>query len=258
MISLRYRSDRSAGHDLFVKEHTQKRSTADPDMVSGKTIFVTNIPPYVHTEHLEFGFASAGEVSRIIIGDLKGRRVTIPHPNDPPNHFFNQIPQLDTFKSAYIVFKSTKAMRAALQLRSIKLYENNKTILETGVDKWTNEYLNRLPDAAELSAAVEEYMNVFDESEVERKQKEKQQEVDDDGWQVVKKGRNAGFEQKEMILKKLADKIEDGKKKKELSNFYTFQIRDSKQQHIVGLRRRFENDKRKIEVMKNNRRFKPY
>lgn len=220
---------------------------------------MVNVPPYVQAEHLAFGFSAAGEVSHVIIGDTKGRRLSLPHPNDPVSRHFNALPTLNTFKTAFVVFRSAKSLRNAVQhLTEVCLYENNRTILKTGVDKWTEEYLDRVPIASELSEHVEEYMRLFDEVEVERKQAAREPEVDDDGWQVVKKGRGAGFEQKESTLKRLENKIEDGKKKKELANFYTFQLRESKQQHIVGLRKRFEDDKRKIELMKKNRRFKPF
>ena len=40
-------------------------------------------------------------------------------------------------------------------------------------------------------------------------------------------------------------------------NFYQFQIRESKKQKIVELREKFEADKKKIERMKQERKFKP-
>ena len=40
-------------------------------------------------------------------------------------------------------------------------------------------------------------------------------------------------------------------------NFYQFQIRDSKKQKIVELREKFEADKRKVDRMKQERKFKP-
>ena len=40
-------------------------------------------------------------------------------------------------------------------------------------------------------------------------------------------------------------------------NFYQFQIRESKKQKIVELREKFEADKKKVERMKQDRKFKP-
>ena len=40
-------------------------------------------------------------------------------------------------------------------------------------------------------------------------------------------------------------------------NFYQFQIRESKKQKIIELREKFEADKKKVERMKQDRKFKP-
>jgi len=40
-------------------------------------------------------------------------------------------------------------------------------------------------------------------------------------------------------------------------DFYQFQIRESKKQKIIELREKFEEDKKRIERMKQERRFKP-
>ncbi|KAJ3280214.1 Ribosomal RNA-processing protein 7 A, partial [Borealophlyctis nickersoniae] len=47
-------------------------------------------------------------------------------------------------------------------------------------------------------------------------------------------------------------------KKKELVDFYRFQMRESKRNQLADLRRKFEEDKKKIAALKANRRFKPY
>ena len=40
-------------------------------------------------------------------------------------------------------------------------------------------------------------------------------------------------------------------------NFYSFQIRESKKNKIVEMRKKFEEDKQKINRMKQERKFKP-
>lgn len=257
VVALKHRSDRSTWHQLFIKEHSNKKRS-DPDLPLGKTLFVLNVPPYVQAEHLSAGFATAGEVSHVVLADRKGNRFDLPNPSAVASRCFNAAPQTNSFKSAFVVFRSTKALRNALLLNEVLLYRNDRTILVTGVVKWQREHAEALPDEKAIEAEVEQYMDAFEMTEAEQRVAERQQEVDEDGWQTVKKGRGAGFEQKESTLKRLEDKLEEGKKKKELQNFYTFQIRDSKRQHVVGLRKRFENDKRKIESMKQARHFKPY
>lgn len=48
------------------------------------------------------------------------------------------------------------------------------------------------------------------------------------------------------------------KKKYELKNFYTFQIKDAKMEQLERLRNKFEEDKARIARMKAARNFKPF
>lgn len=232
-------------------------------MPAGKTIFVVNVPPYVQSEHLAEGFAVAGQVSHVIIADRKGVRHDTPSAaaadTEAASPYSNAASPLNQFKTAYVIFRSTKSLRNALGLTDVLLYKHNRTILQTGVPKWIHEHDRRWLDEQAIERQVNEYMVRFEQTEADQLAAAREADaVDVDGWTTVKKGRGAGFEQKESTLKRLETKIEDGKKKKELQNFYTFQIRESKKQHVVGLRKRFEDDKRKIETMKKARHFKPY
>lgn len=128
----------------------------------------------------------------------------------------------------------------------------------TGIEKWKKQYFDSLIDENQLQAEVDEYMSAFEQREQKEREESKKTEVDEDGWTVVKRGKTGGFQQKESILKALEDKIEKGKEKKEFNNFYAFQIRETKQKHIVSLRKRFAQDKLKIEALKKARRFKPF
>lgn len=173
--------------------------------------------------------------------------------------YFNRKGDVLGFKVAYVVFKLTKSLEKALKLSKVKIetIENGSSVF-TGIDKWTKQYLDSFIDEKELQAEVDEYMHAFEEREQEEREESKKTEVDEDGWTVVKRGKTGGFQQKESILKALEEKIEKGKEKKEFNNFYAFQIRQSKQKHIVSLRKKFAQDKLKIEAMKKARRFKPF
>lgn len=280
-LALRHRSDRSTHHQIFVTEHTKKRS--DADLPAGRTLFVLNVPPYVNGEHLIAGFSAASntsgndddnnesssqqEVVRVVLADRSGVRYEPFAITETPSTLYfkpDAEPRADEFKTAYVVFRSTKALQHILSActEEIPLYRNNRTILETGLAKWRRDYRAALPDESAIEAEVTEYMNAFERTEdeqrlAERREQLKLAEAEEDGWQTVTKGRGAGFEQKESTLRRLEAKIDAGKKK-ELSNFYTFQVRESKKQHVVGLRKRFEDDKRKIESMKQARQFRPY
>lgn len=219
-----------------------------------------NVPPYVHENELKQAFHRIGEVDEVYLGiDMND----LPPMDDDNNErsvskYFNPKKTIDKFKCAWLVFKASRSLRAALKEEEVVMYANEKTILVTGLEKWMNEYTSQIPNEKDLEAEVNKYMNVFEVDEMKEKEDEKRVETDEDGWTIVKKsGRNAGFQQKESILSKIEDKIASRKSKKELANFYTFQIRESKQRHIISMRKRFESDKRKVEQMKKERKFKP-
>lgn len=53
----------------------------------------------------------------------------------------------------------------------------------------------------------------------------------------------------------------DSKKKKkdaELQNFYRFQQKRDRQNKLEGLRQQFEDDKKRVALLKANRKFKPF
>lgn len=253
---------------LFVQKHNVKRETDDKPV--GKTLFLINIPPYINEPELRSAFRCVGAIEAV---QLLENTIDYSHDNTaatlaiPGNRskYFGKMKQLFGFKVAYIVFKLTKSLERALKLAKVMIQESDdgataehKSILCTGIEKWTDEYLNSLIDEKGLDEEVNEYMRAFEEREQEEREMAKKVEVDDDGWTVVKRGKTGGFQQKESILKALEDKIEKGKEKKEFKNFYAFQIRQSKQKHIVSLRKKFAQDKLKIEAMKKARRFKPF
>lgn len=47
-------------------------------------------------------------------------------------------------------------------------------------------------------------------------------------------------------------------KKKELVNFYSWQLRESQREEVAKLRHKFQADKDRVAAMRAARRFKPY
>lgn len=258
VVNLKHRSDRPTCHQIFIKEYTSKK--AHIKLPEQRTLLILNVPPYVHEAELKHAFHRIGEVEEVYLGiDLND----LPPMEDDTieksaSKYFNPKKSIEKFKCAWLVFKASRSLRAALKEEEVVLYENERTILVTGLDKWMVEYTSQIPNEKDLEIEVNKYMNVFEEDELKEKEDEKRVETDEDGWTIVKKsGKNAGFQQKESILSKIEDKVASRRSKKELANFYTFQIRESKQRHIVSMRKRFESDKRKVEQMKKDRKFKP-
>lgn len=257
VLNLKHRSDRTTWHQIFIKEHSLKK--IHPKLPNERTLLVVNVPPYVHENELQTAFKRIGEVEQVYLGIDAHDMPSMDEDDDKcTSKYFSPKKPIEKFKCAWIVFKASRSVRAALKEQEVHLFEFDRTILKTGLDKWMDEYTSQIPIESELEAEVSDYMKVFEDAELKEKEDEKKMETDEDGWTIVKKsGKNAGFQQKESIISKIEDKVAAKKSKKELSNFYTFQIRDSKQRHIVSMRKRFEMDKRKVEQMKRERKFKP-
>lgn len=255
VLKLQISKDSSVSHDLFIKEHSVRHKSTDKP--SGKTLFVLNVPPYITQQNLKDVFACAGVVKNVLFAE-KATTPSIPNPVNP-SRFFPQ-KELFKFKVAFIIFEKASALEAALELKKLPPVSSVTTIL-TGVNKWKRQLEQKFPHSDEdLQKDIDQFMEIYDKTE-ERKEKLENElnGADDDGWITVgKKGTNAGFEQKESVVNKLQNKIEKSKKKKELVNFYSFQIRESKMKKIVELRKKFDQDKQKIEAIKKTRRFRPF
>lgn len=55
-----------------------------------------------------------------------------------------------------------------------------------------------------------------------------------------------------------AKNLKKKKKDTELKNFYRFQIREEKMKQLDQLRKKFDEDKKKVERMKATRKFNPF
>lgn len=239
MLPLRYSSSSSSSHQIYFKEHSVRNQ--DETKPPGRTLFVLNIPPYVTEDSLKEVFSVAGKIQNISL-----QSSTNAEENKSNNGF----------KLGYIVFKKRDDLLKALKLNNLKPLSTETCVLKTGLSKWKEQYNSSICGRKELSEEINNYLQKLEKLE---KQNQKKTEVDEDGWTVVtKKGRNPGVSRKESVELKLKEKMVEKTKKKELQNFYTFQIRESKMKNIATLRKNYEEAKKKVNAMKTARRFKPY
>lgn len=253
VIKIQPSKNSGAIHDLFVKEHSVRQKTVDRP--TGRTLFVLNVPPYVNKQNFSDVFTeAAGDVQNVFFAE----KATVPLIEDPTvtSKYFPES-ELFKFKVAYVVFKRADGLENALELSVLPPLDCKRKLL-TGVDKWTQEFTDKMPlDETVFEQEINDFMAIYDE-DTGNKKTQKDEEEDDGGWVTVGKGGKKTFEQKESVINKLEGKVEQGKQKKELRNFYTFQIRENKMKDIISLRRKFEQDKQKIQSMKKTRRFKPF
>lgn len=162
------------------------------------------------------------------------------------------------FLIGFVIFKKTSAVDAVFRLQTLPPLSTQEDPVLTGVSKWTQEYNNANSiDTEAMQNEINLYMQHYDKVKDATKT---HQGDDDEGWVTVgKKGNIQGFSQHENVIGKLEKKIETQRKKtKDMKSFYSFEIRENKKRHIIELRKRFEEDRDKLNTMKQNRKFKPY
>lgn len=234
-----------------MKLHRSAKKSSEKPV--GKTLVVLNIPPYVTEANIEEIFTKlAGQVERVQLcdknssGDMGKYSIK--------SEIFAPITSYG-FKKAFIVFKKSESISLVMRSKSLPPIED--TTILSGVAKWTSEHNSRFVDKEEMQKEIDEYMQHYDKIKLAASQQP--EEDDDEGWTVVGKQAKDGFQQKQSTISKLEQKIRDQKKKaKNLTNFYTFEQRESKKQQLLELRKKFENDKFKMQSIKMNRKFKPY
>ncbi|EFN76892.1 Gastric cancer antigen Zg14-like protein [Harpegnathos saltator] len=229
--------DSTNKHELFIKEHSVRNQ--ELKYPKNQTLFVFNVPPYATTDSLKYAFAEyCGNVRSVTFTNAKG------------------------FKTAYIVFETESSLDKAMELSKdcVITLNNDRNIHLIGLEKWSKEYNDSICDEQITRREIEEYMALYDKSINDRVAREKDAE-DDDGWTTVtgrKKRGQFAPSRKESTIGKLLQKEKQSKKKKQLVNFYTFQIREAKKQNLAELRKKFELDKKKLQELKLKRTFKPF
>lgn len=240
VLPLQFSTSSTSCHNLFIKEHSVRH--VDERKPAGKTLFVLNIPPYATEKSLKLSFSKAGRVKSVIF--------QIEDTEQEIN---------DGFKRAYVVFEKREGLLKVMKLDSINSLSTDKVTLNVGLEKWIEDYNSSIYASKELQKEINTYMNNYDKHEEKKRKADKEESADDEGWTVVtKKGRNPGVSRKESVKLKLNEKGKTLSQKKQLKNFYTFQVRESKMEYIAALRKSFEEAKNKINLMKKARRFKPY
>ncbi|TDG47214.1 hypothetical protein AWZ03_006345 [Drosophila navojoa] len=258
VVPLRMTPDAKHCHSIYMREHFIR--LMDPNKPKGRTLFLLNVPPYVTEASLKTFFKSKGKVESVLFAEKPGRDET-EHWYEGLDVPFSNVQAPFKFKVAYVVFEKSTSIGQSLVIESIDLFNSSgECLIKTGMELWHDNYVNKyILDAEKTQRQIDAYMASYDKRERAALAAARTSEADPDGWVTVgKDGRNAGFEQKESVVGRIERKMAKDKKTKELKNFYTFQIRESKMQNIVELRKKYEEDKQKIELLKKSRRFRPF
>ncbi|KAI8991580.1 ribosomal RNA-processing protein 7-domain-containing protein [Mycotypha africana] len=248
-------SDKSIRHYFYMKKHESK-SLVDED-IRDRTLFLLNLPADTTDRHLRKLF-KGHSIDQITYSDSGSSKI--------------ELRKLFTGgSSAHIVFTTDQDLEDVLNMRRVEkkwAKEDEETDQPLGLQRYVLAYNLSRPNAKDLQHEVDSFMMKFkaDEYRKERERLERMNKMDEDGFTLVvnhKKAKTtdgtihvgaisaeAAEAQKEYYAQK--------QKKKELVNFYRFQMREQKQKELKDLRRKFEEDKEKIARLKQSRKFKPY
>ncbi|CAL5054572.1 unnamed protein product [Urochloa decumbens] len=134
-----------------------------------------------------------------------------------------------------------------------------------GMKKWILEYKQKRPGLKVLQESIDEFI-VAHEEQQERERKEREARAAEDGWTVVvhHKGRKkttdteTGTAVGSVSLVAMQEKMAKKKPKEVDMNFYRFQKREAHLSELAMLQSKFEQDKKRIQELRAQRKFKPY
>ena len=130
-----------------------------------------------------------------------------------------------------------------------------------GTARYLSHQKLRYPDEEALQSSVDAFMMSWNDLEEEKARLSKRQRnvPDEDGFVTVSRGGRTGPARKEDAEEKRRELEEkEQKKREEMGDFYRFQTRERRKAEQGELVKRFEEDKRRVETMKEKRgRFRP-
>ncbi|TKS91561.1 Ribosomal RNA-processing protein 7 -like protein A [Collichthys lucidus] len=260
-LPLQFSSDSSAQHRLYVKEH-RVRAERSSHRPLDRTLFVLNVPPYCSEGVVKELFSQFGSVQSVELRDHPGSS----QESGPKLSKVFKPAAKQGFKVGYVVFQDSSSLKEA------KSHPHDEPLVvcteqrpvRTGVQKWIQQYQQSFIQPDTLQQMVDSFMVEYDkrkEEVAERQRKEaEQQEEEDEGWVKVTRGPKGtkARPHSEAANKRALQKEIKKKKRKELMNFYTWQHRNTQKEHIAELRKKFEEDKQRIALLRAQRKFRPY
>ncbi|XP_003228325.1 ribosomal RNA-processing protein 7 homolog A isoform X2 [Anolis carolinensis] len=258
VIPVKFSEKHQSPHFLYVKEH-KVREDKDHNRPQNNTLFVLNVPPYCTEECLSRLFSGFGSVQSV---ELCEKPMLGEKKKPPKTKFFGATKPLG-FQVAYVVFKSPAGVQAAKSVSTDEplVISSNKHPVQTGIQKWIANYAALIVNPVELKTEVDAFMQAYDQKIAKEEAKaEKEDGVpDEEGWvKVTRKGRRPGLPRTEAANLRALEREKRKRARKELLNFYAWQHHETKREHIAQLRKKFEEDKQKIALMRAQRKFRPY
>ncbi|EAU82682.1 hypothetical protein CC1G_08839 [Coprinopsis cinerea okayama7 len=171
--------------------------------------------------------------------------------------------------TAYVVFLDESSLSRALSPSSKPRPWPTSSEEPSGLSHYITIYENLRPPLDLIQEHVDTYMELFEYKQAKEKQKSKYLKgeaiVDEDGFTLVTRGGAYGKTlgggvavATKQFQRSGATSRTRPKKKKEKEGFYAFQKAEKQRTELMNLKKKWEEDKAKVEKLKASRRFKPY
>ncbi|XP_055519018.1 ribosomal RNA-processing protein 7 homolog A [Leucoraja erinacea] len=244
-----------AARQLLVKPHRARETAARRPQ--DRTLFVLTPPPYCTQESVHRLFSQCGTVISVELQDKPGPGAKS---EAKKSKFFSRKPA-EGYRVGYVVFKSPAGMKSALKPQTPWILSPSEHPVTTGLQKWIQDYRCNITDTEALQKEVDDFMKKHDQrvAAMEARAGAEDGVPDEEGWvKVTRKGRRPGVPRTEARNLQAVQREKRKRQQRELLNFYSWQQQDAKREHIAQLRKKFEEDKQKIALMRAERKFKPY
>lgn len=279
-----------ATHHLYLRPHAPKI----PIPSDSRSLFLVNVPIDSTEAHFRAIFTSlvgAGRFESITFDNERSTTIATPETQTVDKRINKKrkrgevlqdegVPKLPEVwdrklhrsgSSAVAVFVDEKSVEVVLKAIRKVHKAGNYPVWGAGIESklpalGSKRYLAhqklRYPDKALLQASVDAFMADFNEREEQaaRMAKKQRNVPDEDGFITVTRGGRTGPARKhdaEEARRKELEKEEE--KRKSMGDFYRFQGRERRKEEQGELVRKFEEDRKKVEGMRQERRgrFRP-
>ncbi|KAI0652501.1 ribosomal RNA-processing protein 7-domain-containing protein [Trametes meyenii] len=180
-----------------------------------------------------------------------------------------------TGHTAYLIFLDESSLERALKPPQKPYTWPVDKETPHGPAHYASLYASLRPPLDVVRAHADSWMEAFEYGQAKKRQESKYHKgeaiVDEDGFTLVTRGGaygktlggEVGVASKQFQVEQAGGgsgkrRRKDKKEKKEKEAFYAFQIHEKKRREIIDLKKKFEEDKAKIEKLKESRKFKPY
>lgn len=281
----------SASHTIYLRPHAPKIPTES----DSRSLFLVNVPVDSTAVHLREVFTSligAGRVEDVTFEHDKkaapGNEITLVGAQKNKKRKrgaegveteATELPQIwdrqlrRSGSTAVVVLVDEKSVTGTLKAVR-KLHKSGKEknwpvwgkdtdhkVPALGSARYLTHHKLRYPDASTLQRNVDAYMTAFNAAEEDKARENKRQRnvPDEDGFVTVSRGGRVGparREEAERVRVEMEEK--EKRKREERGDFYRFQMREKRKEEAGQLVKRFEEDRKRVEGMRERRgKFKP-